>query len=204
MCAWIGQRAYLRKLFVGWTTTMLEVADTMAHELWTRGSKEVEKWRARHRILLAKQKEGCREVAKPLEIYIAIFVAFPIPAIVMATDYGTAIDNAATSLTVNCEFICEMVLSLRTLATVCGHFADLQCRAELLDHRTLRRKVRLRLRGVGRWCCGSVAGDDDAAGCRVHFNQWLEEGTEFEREQPTHVGGKTAAGIPYDLMDDEA
>ena len=53
------------------------------------------------------------------------------------------------------------------LAMVCVYFSDPGCRAELLDHRALRCKLLLRLRGFGGWCCGAAAGDPDAARYRV-------------------------------------
>ena len=99
------------------------------------------------------------------------------------------------------------------MATVCVYFSDPECRAELLDHRKLRRKVWLRLRGFGSWCCGAAAGDPDAAGYRVHFSTDLEAVSEYDRAAPPNAVGEaqpecageeheseTGAGIPYQAM----
>jgi hypothetical protein len=185
LVAWIGQRVYLRRLFVEWVTTMTELTETVEYELWSRGSKEVEEQKARPRILLAKQKEGYLEVTKPLEAYIAVFVAFSIPAIVMATDWcGNQTNNAIILGTATCDIVAPAFLALRTLATVCVYFSDAGCRAELRDHRKLRRKVWLRARGFGGWCCGAAAGDPDAAGYRVHFSTELETRARSTKARP--------------------
>lgn len=210
--AWIGQRVYLHKLFVEWNIAAESTEQDMAKDLWDVSDPHVQGQRDNKNLLLAKQREGYIEIARPLEPYIAVymFVAFAIPAIVMATDYCTAINDEDSNTMVNCDFMCEMVLSLRTLAIVAVYFADPKCRTELLDHVTLRRKAWRRLRGFGRWCCGTVAGDDDAAGYRVHFNQQLDETTRFDRDAPPNSVGVgadepvTGVGIPYNLMVEEA
>ena len=207
LAAWIGQRVYLHTLSLEWSAASESNEEDMARDLWNVSDPYVQGQRANKRLLLAKRKEGYIEVARPLEPYIAVFVAFSIPAIVMATDFCTTINDKDAATMVSCDVICEMVLSLRTMATVMVYFANPQCRGELLDHATLRRKVWLRLRGFGQWCCGTAAGDDDAAGYRVHFNQALEETTEYDRDAPpgdVADGGGTGAGIPYGLMDEEA
>ena len=107
-----------------------------------------------------------------------------------------------------------MLLSLRTLATVCVYFSDPQCRAELLDHRTLRRKIWLRLRGFGRWCCGRVTGDG-GAGYRIHFNEDENTVQEYVVGSSMQAGGggggneedrqdgEVAPDIPYQRFDEE-
>jgi len=183
--AWVGQRVYIRRPFVEWATAMTELTETVEYELWSRGSKEVEEQKARHRTLLAKQKEGYLEVTKPLEAYIAVFLAFSIPAIVMATDWCDKQTNTATYHgTAPCDSFTPAFLALRTLATVCVYFCDPGCRAELRNHRTLRRKSWLRLRGFGSWCCGAAAGDPDAAGHRVHFSTELEMRARSTKARP--------------------
>ena len=83
------------------------------------------------------------------------------------------------------------------------YFSDPGCRAELLDHRTLRRKIWLRLRGLGGWCCGAAAGDPDAAGYRVHFSTELEMASEADGGEAAgedRAEDETGAGIPYQAM----
>ena len=199
LAAWIGQRVYLRRLFVEWVTIMTELTETVEYELWSRGSKEVEEQKARHRILLAKQKEGYLEVTKPLEAYIAVFVGFSIPAIVMATDWcGNQTNNAIILGTATCDIVAPAFLALRTLATVCVYFSDPECRAELLDHRTLRRKVWLRLRGFGGWCCGATAGDGHWAPVRTELEIASEANGGEDRMEGTE--DETGAGVPYQAM----
>ena len=133
-----------------------------------------------------------------------MFVLFSIPAIVMATDWcEDQSNNSELHGTASCDTVAPMFLSLRTLATVSVYFCDPQCRAELLDRATLRRKVWLRLCGCGRWCCGTAAGDLDAAGYRVHFLTDLEEMNVFDRDVAVAddvAGEETGAGIPYEAM----
>ena len=197
LAAWGVQRLYLHRLIVGWNTRMLEVVESVEYELWTRGSKEVEEQRARHRILLAQQKQSYLEIARPLEPFIAVFVAFSIPAIVMATDVCAR--RSSSQAYVECDILCQFVLSFRALATSGVYFSDAQCRAQLRAPGTLLCKVGRRLAGFGGWCCGKLAGDDDAAGYRIHFATELED----VRGEPG-VDGDTGAGVPYALMEPEA
>ena len=188
LAAWGVQRLYLHRLIIGWNTRMIEVVETVEYELWTRGSKEVEEQRARHRIMLAQQKQSYLEIARPLEPFIAVFVAFSIPAIVMATEFCAY--RTANKQYVECDILCTFFLSFRALATSGVYFSDEQCRAQLRAPGTLLRKVARRLAGFGGWCCGKLAGDDDAAGYRIHFATDLED-------------GDADVGVPYELMETE-
>ena len=119
----------------------------------------------------------------------------------------------ASGPAITCWGTCYLVLSLRPLATAAVSFSDPQCRAELLAHRTLRRKVWLRLRGFGRWCCGRVTGDG-GAGYRIHFNEDKNTVQEYivgssmqegggggnEEERPD---GEIAPDVPYQRFDEE-
>ena len=114
----------------------------------------------RQRALLELRKEGYEQLARPLERYIAVFVAFGIPAVVMGLGWCEAMSEPA-NLTVSCQHLCEMFLSVRTLATVCVYFGDPAARAQLLDWRELGVKLRKRVAGLaGR----------SSAGNRVRFH----------------------------------
>ena len=67
--------------------------------------------------------------------YVAVFVVFGVPAIVMATE-------TCNTNTGNCNVICEMVLSLRSLADVAVFFSDPQSRAQLLNFPNLVQRLK--------------------------------------------------------------
>ena len=103
--------------------------------LWGNLSLASVQARSTKKKLLDLQKAGITEVAKPLEKYVAVFVVFGVPAIIMATqtcDTGTG----------NCNVICEMVLSLRSLADVAVFFSDPQSRAQLLNFSSLLQRLK--------------------------------------------------------------
>ena len=69
------------------------------------------------------------QVASPLEAYIVVFMVWSIPAIVMTTDRCE--QQTSLHLTVGCQHICQMLLSLRPLSTAAVFFMDSGRRAEL-------------------------------------------------------------------------
>ena len=69
-------------------------------------------------------------VARPLEPYVLVFLAFGVPAAIMSTDYcrshSNAQDVATASLTASnreitygtCDVLCEFALAFRSMASV--------------------------------------------------------------------------------------
>ena len=117
---------------------------------------------------------------------IAVFVVFSVPAIVMATDYCAANEEAAylSADPFPCDNTCEMVLSIRSLATALIYFRDCDRRNELLDFRVLCRKVWHRLKADARVCAGTATGGRAVArgtgdGYRLQFNQDPDDVQEF-------------------------
>lgn len=70
-----------------------------------------------------------RDIEQPLGQYVAVFVAFGVPAALLSTTWCTSITTDATIP--RCFAICEMVLSLRSMATALVYFTDKQHRVEL-------------------------------------------------------------------------
>ena len=87
-------------------------------------------WEARRRLLEAR-REAFNEVARPLEPYIAVFVVFAAPAVLMSTTYcdehsGVREENGhyegvggVRKRTYGmCDVLCEFALAFRSLASV--------------------------------------------------------------------------------------
>ena len=145
---WIYQRFVLfRRLKTEWDAGMTEAEMDWDRDLWKRGDAYVESERERRRRLLEVIEEGYNQIVKPLEPYVATFILFAVPAVIMATDYCGALsepDEAVSS--VNCQHMCEMVLSLRTLATAGVYYSNPRALAQLWNVRQLSRRIWWRLR----------------------------------------------------------
>ena len=133
-------------------TNDVAAAQAEAADVWADTRRSA--WLARRRLLQAR-REAFNEVAKPLEPYIAVFVVFSIPAIVMSTAWcqahsGATIANAATTIESGagetflygtCDVWCEFVLAFRSLATVTVYLVPRERRVELVAVRTTWRKL---------------------------------------------------------------
>ena len=107
----------------------------------------VEGQRTNKRRLLDLITEGYDEIARPLEAYVATFVLFAVPAVVMATDYCED-SSKPESGKISCQHGCEMILALRTLATVGVYYRDKANRDQFRDVAELRRRIWWRLRAL--------------------------------------------------------
>jgi hypothetical protein len=92
------------------------------------------------RTLLELQNQGWREIAKPLDPYIVVFIAFGLPAAVMGTTVCED-ESVEAEHVVSCQHVCEMVLSFRTLATSAVYFSKKECREQLFAFKLLLSKV---------------------------------------------------------------
>jgi hypothetical protein len=126
------------------------------------GQKHVRSAWDERRQLLEARHEAFNEVAKPLEPYIAVFVVFAAPAIVMSTTTcqshsgasavaDTTTNSGSTDLTYgSCDVWCEFVLAFRSLGTVAVYLASRERRIELVAVGTTWRKLWTRVRGCTR------------------------------------------------------
>lgn len=175
---WGWSRLVLRQLELEWDEALVETTAQMDRDLWKTEDPHVNGQRIQKRRLLDLRREGYRDVAKPLESYIAVFVLFSAPAIVMATDYCAASTDDQT-IPYRCDIVAQMVLSMRSLATAFVYFCDRDRRDDLCDFRVLCRKVWRRLKADARLCAGTATGGRDVArgtrdGYRLHFNKDLD------------------------------
>eukprot|EP00041_Stephanoeca_diplocostata_P014191 m.255486 g.255486 ORF g.255486 m.255486 type:complete len:398 (-) comp19616_c0_seq4:151-1344(-) len=92
--------------------------------------------------LLDLRREAYNEIARPLEPYIAVFIVFAIPAIVMATDYC---QNVSTEKNRYCQVPCETVLALRSGTTAAAYFWNYEHRCQLFNVGDLWKRLRIRL-----------------------------------------------------------
>ena len=159
---WVYQRMFLFEgLKKQWDTGLTEAEEQWDRDLWA-DDEHTRFQRANKRRLLDVIEEGYLEIVKPLEPYVATYIIFGVPAILMATSWCGGHSEAATP-TVNCQHLCEMVLALRTLVTVGVYFSDAASREQLCDVRKLRLRVWHRMRP------SAGAGPDRARHARVTY-----------------------------------
>lgn len=126
MLMWVYLRWTFRKLLADWWAHLNEAQVKWDRDLWSESDQSE---RARKLRVLTLAKEGYEDIAQPLEPFVFIFVAFGVPAIVMATDYCVENSNASnhagsTSFTNNsinyglCNTGCELALAFRSMGTV--------------------------------------------------------------------------------------
>jgi len=164
---------YLRKSYfkiVGqWRRLAEKALLEEADDEWkvTRRSR----WQTQRRVLAA-QRGVYAQVARPLELYVLIFVLFGAPAIVMATDFclsdsgaqstgHTSIARDGSLSYRTCDVWCEFALSFRSLAAVAVYFWPRQHRAELWDVQTMFRNLWMR---VLSWCSSRRSGSANVSG----------------------------------------
>lgn len=152
---WIGLRWTYVELRQTWIKNRLMLDKLEATDEWavTRRAQ----WNA-HRDLCQLQQDGFREVVAPLEPYVAIFVIFGIPAVVMSTRFceghsGATADSAEQSLDPtytditygDCNVYCEFVLSFRSLASAVAFFVVRERRRQLWDVHSLYQGLKSRI-----------------------------------------------------------
>ena len=149
LVTWLYQGYIFRGLKQDWAGANQESEEDIARDLWNTSDPYVQAQRKNKRQLMELIATGYDEVAKPLAPYVLTFIAFAIPA----TDWCKT-NSAAASPSVNCQHVAEMILSLRTLATVAVYFRTAATRAELYAGRTLLGKIVARLKGQVLGLCG--------------------------------------------------
>jgi len=153
---WIVLRVLYRATVRELRADAAEVALAEASDAWadTRRSE----WEARRQLLEAR-REAFGEVAKPLEPYILVFVAFAAPALVMSTSFCQNRSGATAYVTERhegatatfslgtCDVWCEFALAFRSLATVAVYLVPRERRAELVAVRSTWRNLVKRVKG---------------------------------------------------------
>jgi hypothetical protein len=183
LAVWIYQRWLLRGLMTEIRAAIDRAEEALMNAVFdgNRPSKS--------RELLAFRKQGYDEMARPLEAYIAVFIVFGFPALVMALD-TCAVSSEPSKLSVSCQHICEMVLAMRTSATACVYFRDPQCRAQLRDLPGLWRRLRQRF-------CGCIRRDNGAGSSsnphRVGFAVDQNKMVTIPGRAADHLGGAVAS-----------
>ena len=205
MVLWIGLQLQLRKLTKEWNAGLVEAKEGWQNDdRWIEPDTAVNEARDRKQQLMDLQKQSYQAVVLPLAPYVWTFSAFSIPAIVLATDYcaaqTTRVNARKSGPEMPCFNGCYMVLAMRPLATAAVYFRDPQRRAELLDYRTLGRKLWRRLSEFFAWAFGL---EDQRHGFR--FNRELEEVRIIDDDagDPGAEDGAAGSGVPYELMDSE-
>ena len=197
---WIQQQLCLRKLMREWNQGLAEAEQDWNRDLWNTSDQAVQEARDRKRLLLDKQKEAYLEVVQPLAPYVYVFMIFCVPAVIIATRPCREAQNDIN--TAPCMAMCFTLLAARPVATAGVYFSDEQCRSELLDFGTLRRKLWLRLSNGVLSCAGQ---SELRAGDRVRF---VREPSVREYDRDGCIGGggdggEAEEGTPYELMEDE-
>lgn len=196
MILWTGLRLYLRHLLKEWKNVFEEKSNML---ILTPKDSKPDIGQANARILLQKKREGYLEIAAPLEPFVAVFILFSIPAIVMATAYCKKSTNFYAGQKVSCNQICELILSFRSFSSVLVYFLDLQSRKQLLDFRTLLLKLLRRIRDLWRWIVGRIG-----SSYRISFNDRVD----VKNVEPDSTDNKLDysddendySGVAYELM----
>lgn len=158
---WIYLRVAYTKMVGRWRASLAEVRAAEATDDWASTRRSA--WQAQ-RELIVMQREAYDEVARPLELYVVVFVLFGIPAIFMATTSCQQDSSAHGKVEVSgngdvaivygtCYVWCELVLSFRSLATASVFFLARERRKELRNLGTAGKKLRNRL---AMCCCAST------------------------------------------------
>lgn len=154
-----------------------------------------------------------RAPALSLRDRVQVFVAFAIPAVILATVWCSEESNRVTlrksGPALDCHSVCYLILSLRPLATAAVYFSDKQCRVELCDVGTLRRKLWRRFCGFCAWV---VRRESKGRGLRFSRGAGLEQVRIIDDDDdldPDSVartdGGSTGtsggSAVRYELME---
>jgi hypothetical protein len=200
--------SYLRWTFARFTKSWL-VTLSEAEKQWDRDLWDQQSTRQTKRRFLELTKESYDELFRPLEPFVAVFVAFGVPACIMATDYchehsqisaPADASGLVASITVGkCDVVCELILSFRSIATVAVFFYSREHRNEIYNFRTMWRRLRARVKG---WVQSSDSRHS------VRFRGFLLEEVQMipmldGDGDAGDVDGTAGATVPYKLMDDE-
>eukprot|EP00041_Stephanoeca_diplocostata_P015246 m.290021 g.290021 ORF g.290021 m.290021 type:complete len:433 (-) comp19974_c2_seq8:1565-2863(-) len=123
---WITSRMYYWYTVRQWRQDYVIQQRQWDRDLWA--PENASQLLQKHR-LVQLQREAYANIARPLEPYVAVFVVFAIPAIVMSTDYCQRL----TDHNGHCFDPCVMVLALRSVATAVVYFVDPLRRSQLLN-----------------------------------------------------------------------
>ena len=149
---WVVLRVLHRHYMLALRAASDAAAQAEAADVWADTRRGT--WAARRRVLVAR-KEAFTDVAKPLEPYIVVFVAFVAPAVVMSTSFcqthsgahtatltASNINAGSNNLTYGtCDVWCEFVLAFRSLGAVAVYLLPREHRAELVAIRVTWRKL---------------------------------------------------------------
>lgn len=125
---WVASRLLYHRLLSDWHQDLAAAQQAWESELWAANTRN---------RLFNLRREAYKDVVKPLEPYVVVFVLFAVPAVVMSTDRCIALSNKDHY----CQLPCEMVLSLRSLATAGVYFLDRTHRNELFTVSNLCQKA---------------------------------------------------------------
>jgi len=163
---WGGLRIAHSTVLKTWRGAVATAQQNEDNDEWKLTRKSA--WLAKRRLLDA-QCAAYREVARPLEPYVLVFVIFGVPAMLMSTDYcqdrsGVIIDKVEVTLEEHqplkygmCDVWCELALSLRSLAAVIVYLTPKARRIEFFHVRKTLAALVYRWRrwrsdgGVRRW-----------------------------------------------------
>lgn len=203
---WLYFRFMLYRMMNNWKFVAAKELQVLENEFPDDGCKFNDIVRDRKIKLLVLQRDAYLEIAKPLEIYVALFIFFSIPAIIMATDW-CAVNNQNFTDTVNCNTVAELVLAVRSIATVLVFFiTEPERQLEIFQPKILWNKCIQRISNVR----DSLNADPtrERTGRRTTFSSNLTQVSEYD---PTNGYGNNqendekadgSALIPYVLMAD--
>jgi hypothetical protein len=113
-----------------------------ANDMWASTRRSA--WESRREVLLTR-REAFSDMVKPLEPYIAVFVVFAVPAVIMSTTFCQHESRATTESTSSttelvtshitygqCDVLCEFALAFRSLCTVAVYLLPREGRVELV------------------------------------------------------------------------
>eukprot|EP00041_Stephanoeca_diplocostata_P007208 m.100232 g.100232 ORF g.100232 m.100232 type:complete len:214 (+) comp16780_c3_seq2:2-643(+) len=136
---WVLSRVQYHALLRTWATEHAAAAAVWSRDLWAV-SDQVQVQR-QERVLVLR-REAFDAIARPLEPYVAVFVVFGIPAVVISTDFCQRISAHENEF---CQMPCEMVLAVRSTATGLVYFWQQEHRQQLWRCGELWSRLRQRL-----------------------------------------------------------
>eukprot|EP00035_Acanthoeca_spectabilis_P027448 m.466603 g.466603 ORF g.466603 m.466603 type:complete len:1083 (-) comp25399_c0_seq1:69-3317(-) len=144
---WLCLRRGYTRLRQSWEQVLVQQVEAEAADEWA--STRQSQWKVQREIV-NQQRAGVDDVAKPLELYVAVFVLFGIPTLVMSTKYcqTNSRDDSAVETFIEygtCDVWCELILAFRSLATVAVFFRPRERRAELANFGTASRLLAARI-----------------------------------------------------------
>jgi hypothetical protein len=210
---WFYLRWTFARLTKSWLLTLSEAEEQWNRELW---ASDQQGERQTKRRFLELTKESYDELFRPLEPFVAVFIAFGIPACVMATNYchgrsGVSTDGSLTTGTVRdeisvgkCDVVCELILSFRSIATVAVFFYSREHRSEIYHFRTMLRRLQARIKG---WFQSSNSRHSSGVRFRGPFLEEVHLIPRADDDDAAQIGkaddtDTTGATVPYTLMDD--